>query len=123
MYPPNQQVHYEYSTSAQDAYFRRERFNHSFDVVERTIALLGSSLTAMLGLRFAFALLDANQANGIVSFVNGVTAPFVTPFVGIFNYDHASVGNVSFQGYTLVAMLAYSLLTAGITRLASISRY
>ena len=37
--------------------------------------------------------------------------------------DHASLGAVSFQGYTLVAMAGYSLLTAGIAKLVSITRY
>ena len=123
MYPQEQRVHHEYSLSAEDAYFQRERFNHVHDSIERAIALLGSSLTTLLGLRFAFALLDANPANSIVTFVNGITEPFVTPFYGLFNYDHASLGSVSLQGYTLVAMVAYSLLTAGLVRLAGITRY
>jgi len=123
MYPQEQRIHHEYSLSAEDAYFQRERYNHVHDSVERTIALLGSSLTTLLGLRFAFALLDANPANGIVTFVNNVTSPFVTPFYGLFNYDHPSLGSVSLQGYTLVAMVAYGLLTAGLVRLAAITRY
>lgn len=122
-YPQNQRIHHEYSMSPEDAYFQRERFNHVHDTAARFVALIGSSLTALLGLRFAFALLDANPANGIVSFVNTFTAPFVAPFQGLFNYDHASVGAVSFQGYTLVAIVGYGLLTAGITRLATITRY
>jgi len=74
-------------------------------------------------MRFAFALLDANATNGIVSFVNGFTEPFVTPFYGLFNYDHASIGAVSFQGYTLVAMLGYGILTAILARLVTVTRY
>ena len=123
MYPQDQRIHHEYSLSPEDAYFQRERFNHAHDSVERVVALFGGALTTLLGLRFAFALLDANQANGIVSFVNGFTQPFVTPFYGLFNYDHASIGSVSFQGYTLVAIFAYGLLTAGITRLVTVTRY
>jgi hypothetical protein len=76
-----------------------------------------------LGLRFAFALLDANPLNGIVSFANNVTTPFVTPFYGLFSYGHASIGSVSFQGYTLVAMFACGLLTAGIAQAVTITRY
>ncbi|HUB93925.1 MAG TPA: hypothetical protein VMB52_05475 [Verrucomicrobiae bacterium] len=123
MYPDQQRTHYEYSLSPEDAYFQRERFNHVHDAVERTIALLGSAFTTLLGLRFAFALLDANQTNGIASFVNDITQPLVAPFYGLFSYDHASVGAVSFQGYTLVAMFAYGLLTAGLVRLTTITRY
>jgi len=123
MYPQQQRIHHEYSTSPEDAYFQRERFDHKHDAVERTVVLLGSILTTLLGLRFVFALLGANAANGLVAFVNGVTTPFVTPFYGLFNYDHATIGTVSFQGYTLIAMLACSLLTAGISRAVTITRY
>jgi len=69
------------------------------------------------------ALLGANTANGLAQFINGITTPFAAPFYGLFNYDHASVGTVSFQGYTLVAMLVYSLLTAGIAKTVTITRY
>jgi YggT family protein len=123
MYPQNQRIHHEYSLHTEDAYFQRERFNHAHDSVERIVILLGSTLTTLLGLRFVFALLDANPGSGIVTFVDGFTGPFVAPFYGLFNYDHASLGSVSLQGYTLVAMLAYSLLAAGIARLVTITRY
>lgn len=122
-YPQNQRIYHEYNMSSEDAYFQRERFNHAHDSAARLVALAGSSLTALLGLRFAFALLDANPNNGIASFTNAFTTPFVAPFQGLFNYDHASVGVVSFQGYTLIAIFAYGLLTAGITRLVTITRY
>jgi uncharacterized protein YggT (Ycf19 family) len=123
MYPQQQRIHHEYNMSAEDAYFQRERFDHKHDAVQRAVVLLGSALTTMLGLRFAIALLSANPQNGLVSFVNSITTPFVTPFYGLFRYDHASMGVVSFQGYTLVALFAYSLLTAGIARLVTITRY
>lgn len=123
MYPQNQRIHHEYSMSPEDAYFQRDRYNHAHDAAARIVALFGSSLIALLGLRFAFALLDANPTNGIVSFVNGFTTPFVMPFQGLFNFDHASAGAVSFQGYTLVAIFGYGLLAAGLTRLATVTRY
>jgi hypothetical protein len=123
MYPQDQRIHHEYSLSSEDAYFQRERYNHIHDSTERVVTLLGSSLTTLLGLRFALALLDANQMNGIVSFINSFTQPFVAPFYGLFNYDHTSIGAVSFQGYTLVAMFAYGLLIAGLARLAAVTRY
>jgi hypothetical protein len=118
-----QRIHYEYSTNAEDAYFQRERYNHTHDALQRSVLLIGSSITTLLALRFGLALLDANQTNAIVSFINSVTTPFVTPFFGLFNYDHASIGAISFQGYTLVAILAYSLITGGLAKLVSITRY
>ncbi|HEY4160542.1 MAG TPA: hypothetical protein VGM08_00605 [Candidatus Saccharimonadales bacterium] len=123
MYPNQQRIHHEYSLNPEDAYFQRERFNHTHDAVMRIIQLLGSTLTTLLAARFVLALLSANQANGIVTFVNSATRPFVAPFYGLFNYDHASLGPISFQGYTLVAIFAYGLLFAGLVRLATVTRY
>jgi YggT family protein len=121
MYP--ERMHHEYSLSSEDAYFQRQRYDHKYDVLERAIVLAGGALTTLLGIRFVFALLAANARNGFASFVYSITEPFVTPFYGLFNYDHASVGAVNFQGYTLVAMLACSLLTAALARLVTITRY
>lgn len=123
MYPQQQRIHHEYSLSPEDAYFQRERFNHTHDALSRVVLLAGSALTTLLMLRFVFALLDANTTNGLVGFVNGITTPFAAPFYGLFNYDHVSMGAISFQGYTLVAALVYSLCTAGIARLVNITRY
>ncbi len=124
MYPQEpQRVRYEYATSTEDAYFQRDRYNLAHDALQRLVLLAGSTLTALLAVRFVLALLAANTTNGIVLFVNNITAPFVAPFVGLLHYDHASLGAVSFQGYTLVAILAYSLLAAGLARLVSITRY
>jgi|GEM_PF-2558344 len=123
MHPSQHRVHYEYSLSPEDAYFQRERFNHSHDAIVRSIELLGSALTTLLVVRFVLALLAANQANNVVAFVNDITQPFVAPFYGLFNYDHAHIGAVSFQGYTLVALFAYGVLSAGLVRLATVTRY
>ena len=122
---PNQpdRIHYQYSMSPEDAYFQRQRFNHIHDALQRTVLLIGSGITALLALRFILALLDANSMNGLVSLVNTSTAPLVLPFIGLFSYDHATLGSISFQGYTLVAIVAYSLLTAGVARLVMITRY
>jgi hypothetical protein len=123
IHPHNQRIHHQYSLGPKDAYFQRERFTYGYNATARAVVLLGSSLTTPLAVRFTFALLDTNRANGIVSFVNSVAEPFVAPFYGLFNYAHISIGIISFQGYTIVAIFAYSLLTAGLTRLASVTRY
>lgn len=123
MNPPNQHLHHEYSLSLEDAYFQRERYNHKHDAIERTILLAGSIVTSLLGMRFALALLGANPLNGLATFINSVTEPFAAPFMGLFSYDHTAVGDVSFQGYTLVAMFVYSLLAGLAAKLATVTRY
>lgn len=111
------------SSSADDRFTYRERHAHRHDVVERLIVSAGGFLTGMLGLRFAFALLGANPANGFASFVYGFTAPFVGPFYNLFRYDHPTVGVSNFQGYTLVAIAVFGLATSALTKAVSITRY
>lgn len=87
----------------------------------RLIETASAFLIALLGIRFVLALLGANAANGFASFVYGFTQPFVAPFYNLFSYDHPSVlGVATFEGYTLVSMVVYSLLTAGLVRLVGI---
>lgn len=118
-----QRLRYEYNLHPDDAYFQRERFNHAHDAAQRIVLLVGSILTSLLGLRFVLALLGANAINSFASFVYHSTNPFVAPFYDLFNYDHAQIGASNFQGYTLVALFAYSLLTAGLAKLVTITRY
>ena len=106
-----------------DRYSHRERYAHRHDVLERLILVATDGLVAVLGFRFLFALLDANPANGFASFIYTCSAPFVSPFYSLFGYDHPSIGPVRFEGYTLIAMLAYGLLGAGLVRLVSVTRY
>jgi YggT family protein len=101
----------------------REKHTHRHDVLERIIWIAGSFLLAMLGIRFVFSLLGANPDNGFASFVYGFTAPFTSPFYNLFSYDHPSLGMATFEGYTLVSMVIYSLAIAGLARLVSITRY
>jgi hypothetical protein len=100
-----------------------ERHAHRHDVIERLITSAGSFLMALLGLRFVFALLGANPANGFANFIYSFTNPFTAPFFNLFSYDHASLGVATFEGYTLVAMAVYGLVITGLVRLVAITRY
>ena len=109
--------------SQSDPFTERERYAHRHDIIERIIWIAGSTLICLLAIRFTFALLAANPTNSFASFVNNFTAPFVAPFYNLFNYDHLTFGASSFEGYTLIAMALYGLLTAGLAKLVSITRY
>lgn len=70
--------------------------------------------TVLLG-RFVLVLLDANQANAFVQFVNTISNPFYAPFRDI-------VRNPSSDGFTfsfsiLIAIAAYAVLHAAINGL------
>lgn len=98
-----------------------ERHLIKIEAVIRIIETTSAFLIALMGTRFVLALFGANAENGFASFVYGVTQPFVAPFYNLFSYDHPSVlGVATFEGYTLVAMFVYSLLTAGIVRVVGV---
>jgi hypothetical protein len=101
----------------------REKHAHKHDIILRIIWTASSFLISMLALRFVLALLGANPANGFDSFVNNFTAPFAAPFYSLFSYDHPSVGISVFEGYTLIAMAVYALVTEGLARIVSVTKY
>jgi YggT family protein len=107
----------------EDGFTYREKHTHRHDVLERVIWVAGSFLVTLLAFRFIFSLLGANPENGFASFIYGFTAPFVSPFYDLFNYDHPTLGTSTFEGYTLIAMAVYMLGAAGLARLATITRY
>jgi uncharacterized protein YggT (Ycf19 family) len=81
--------------------------------LSRIVSFLFGILQALLILRIILLLLVANQGNDIVSFILGVTDPFVEPFRGMFKLDHVTAG----QGSTLdvgaiVALIAWTLIEA-----------
>jgi hypothetical protein len=99
----------------------RERTNHWQSIALRVVDLSAGIVLSLLAIRFVFMLLGANQANGFAAFDYAFTAPFVTPFAGLFNYDHFAYGVSHFEGFTLVAMGFYALLAAGLRRLATLA--
>jgi hypothetical protein len=106
-----------------DNFSYRERHAHKHDVLIRAIWVISGFILTMLAFRFVFALLGANPTNGFASFVNGFTDPLIAPFYNLFSYDHPAVGVSVFEGYTLITMAVYGLITEGLTRLVSITRY
>lgn len=95
---------------------------HRSNVAERAVWLVAGILLTLLGLRFLFALLGANPENGLADFVYSVTQPFVSPFFNLFSYDVVSAGRSRIEFFTLVAMLIYGLVAAGIARLLTLRR-
>jgi len=88
-------------------------------VVRRIVALLFGILEVLLALRIILLALGANSGNGIVDGIYNVTEPFVAPFIGIFNINHATLNGasvidiaaiVAVFGYALLAILVDSVL-------------
>lgn len=114
---------YNQSTGETQTYTSKDKYTHRHDVILRIIWLGGGFILSMLVLRFVLALLGANPANVFASFVYGFTDPLVAPFYNLFSYDNPSFGVSNLEGYTLIAIAVYGLLTEGLARLVSITRY
>lgn len=95
---------------------------HKSNVAERVVWLIAGVLLSLLGLRFLFALLGANAANGFANFIYDVTRPFVSPFFNLFSYDEVTTGASRVEIYTLVAMLIYALVAWGIAKALTVKR-
>lgn len=95
--------------------------DHKKDVASRIVWFIAGVILSLLALRFLFALLGANAANGFANFIYTVTYPLVAPFFGLFQYDLDS-GVARFETYTLVAMVIYLLVAYGISKLVTITR-
>lgn len=83
------------------------------------IYFLLAVLEVILGLRFIFRLLGANQGNSFTLALYDFSHIFVGPFNGIFNDQ--TIGSKSvFELSTLVAMLIYALIAWGLVSLCRV---
>lgn len=95
--------------------------DHRQSVAARVVWYIAGVILVLLAARFVFALLGANPANGLASFVYGVTQPLVSPFFNLFSYNYSD-GIRRFEIFTLVAMAVYALVAYGIARLLTLNR-
>jgi hypothetical protein len=98
--------------------FSQSMINARYWITSIIYFLLGV-LEVILGLRFIFRLLGANEASSFISFLYGVSHGFVGIFNGIFNDQ--SIGSTGvFEISTLLAMLIYALIAWGIVSLVRV---
>lgn len=92
------------------------------EMTRRIVVLVFGLIQLVIGLRFVLLLLDAREANGIVSGILNISQVFVAPFDGILRTDalHASgsildvTAIVAFVGWTIVELVV--LWAVGIFR-------
>jgi hypothetical protein len=77
--------------------------------VQQVIYLVFGILEGLLALRFVLKLLGANPHSGFASFIYGITAPFMAPFIGVFGEPSAGGSVVEFNA--LVAIAVYALIS------------
>jgi hypothetical protein len=82
-------------------------------VAMRVVTFAFGVLQALLVLRIILLLLIANPGNDVVSFILGVTDPFVEPFVGMFQLDRVTGDEGSVLDVAaIVALIGWTLLEA-----------
>ncbi|HEX8390234.1 MAG TPA: hypothetical protein VF597_02350 [Candidatus Saccharimonadales bacterium] len=88
-------------------------------VAARAVWFVTGVIVTLLGLRVLLLLLGANETNGFVSFIYGLSGIFAAPFFGMFSYQ-PTYGVSTFEVSSLVAMAIYGLVGAGIARLLTL---
>lgn len=91
------------------------------NLAERIIWFIAGTIITLLLFRFVLILLGANQGNGFVDFIYGISYPFARPFFGIFGYNlEYGVSRVEIS--TLVAIAVYAVLAWGLSKLVNLGR-
>ncbi len=81
-------------------------------VAARIVTFVFGILQVLLVLRIILLLLVANQGNDIVSFVLGVSDPFVEPFRGMFALERATADRSILDIAAIVALIGWTLIEA-----------
>lgn len=77
----------------------------------RRIVVLGFGLIQLvIGLRFVLLLLDAREANGIVSSILNISQLFVAPFEGILKTDALHASGSIFDVSAIVALVGWTII-------------
>ncbi len=83
------------------------------EMIRRIVVLVFGLIQVVIGARFILLLLDAREANGLVSGILNISQVFVAPFQGILRTDalHAAgsvidiTAVVAFVGWTVVELI------------------
>jgi|SRR5690242_19988882 YggT family protein len=92
------------------------------DTIRRIVWLLFGILQALIVLRIILLLLNANEGNDVVSFIVGVTDPFVEPFRNMFSLNQVSGASGSVLDVAaIVALIAWTLVEALVLGVVSLA--
>ena len=82
------------------------------ELARRTLALLFGIIQAVILLRIVFLLLDAREANALVSGILNFSQLFVAPFEGILRTDALHSGGSVLDIAAILAFIGWTLLEA-----------
>lgn len=86
----------------------------------RVVWFIVGVINVLIAIRFVLLLLGANHAAGFVDLIYGITDVLVAPFTGIFGQP--TYGSSVFEISSLLAIVIYSLIGYGITKLITLGR-
>lgn len=93
----------------------KQEKRHQLD--QKIVWLLAGILLVLLSFRFILSLFGANADNSFANFIYKTSNPFLSPFFSLFNYHTYLNGTAHFEAYTLVAIVFYTILAWGISKL------
>ncbi len=87
--------------------------------INQVVYFIFGIINALIAIRFVLLALGASQSSDFVRLMYGLTQPFVAPFLGIFG--EPVIQNSVIEWSSLVAILVYSLVAYGISRVLAIA--
>ena len=92
------------------------------EVFRRMIVLIFGVIQILIGLRIVLLLLDAREANALVSFILNLSQLFVAPFEGIFRTNALTTGGSILDIAAVVALVGWTVLEVILLWVASVAR-
>ena len=80
------------------------------ELIRRIVILVFGLIQIAIGLRILLLLLDAREANGLVSAVLNVSQIFVAPFEGILRTDAVHASGSTLDITAIVALVGWTIL-------------
>ena len=80
------------------------------EMTRRIVVLLFGLIQLIIGLRFVLLLLDAREANGLVSAILNLSQVFVAPFEGILRTNNLHAAGSVFDVAAVVAFVGWSII-------------
>ena len=80
------------------------------EMTRRIVVLIFGLIQLVIGLRFLLLVLDAREANGLVSAILNISQVFVAPFNGILNTDALASSGSTIDVAAIVAFIGWTIL-------------
>jgi hypothetical protein len=80
------------------------------ELTRRIIVLVFGLIQVVIALRFVLLLLDAREANGLVSGILSISQVFIAPFDGILRTDNLHASGSIFDVTAIVALVGWTIL-------------